>query len=219
MMSGRKSVILCSIFWILIFGFWIPPKAHARPLKGFYEGPYLTLSAGLMQFNWDVNQRTGMQEANNWQTMLHLGFGWNLSDWFAPELQMRFGTDSNWSRREYISGANLGFNFILLADPLLNFKKWRILPFIKPGFVFQPLFLPGDPSVSNTNLRMIGYGGSAGGGVRFLFHEYLYLGVEVEEDFVNHTNKFQVLSGNDTLIYPGGWKKQFEALTMVGVHF
>ena len=214
--TNRFLIILFLTFSFFIFNFKF---AHTRPLKGFYEGPYLTLSTGLMRFNWDVNQRTGMEEGSPWQTMLHLGFGWNLSDWFAPELQMRFGTDSNGSRREYISGANFGFNFILLTNPLLNFEKWRILPFIKPAFGFQTLFLPGDVSSPNTNLRMLGLGGSAGGGVRFLFHEYLYLGVEVEENFIHHKNKFQMLAGGETLIYPGGWKKQFEALTMVGVHF
>jgi len=211
--------LLISAFWILIFGFWILPKAYALPRKGFYEGPYLTLSAGLMQFDWDVNQRTQAQEASRYQTTLHLGFGWNLTDFFAPELNMLFATDQNNGRREYITGANFGFNFTLLANPLLNFEKWKILPFIKPSFATQVAILPGDPQSGIAHVASIGVGGGIGGGVRFLFHEYLYLGFEAQEEFILHRSVTQTIGGTDTLIYNGGWKKQFEGLMMVGVHF
>lgn len=151
--------------------------------------------------------------------MFHLGFGWNLRDWFAPELNIRFTTDKNRGRREYIAGANLGFVFTFLAKPFLNFASLRILPFIKPGFVFQALSLPGDITSSDNQLTNIGLGAAIGGGIRFLYNEYLYFGFEANEDFVLHPNNFQQLSGGNTLIYSDGLKKQLEILGMVGVHF
>lgn len=204
---------LCSILYAL-------PLHADPPDKGFYNGPYITFSGGAARINWDINQRINMQEGRSIQPFFHLGFGWNILDWFAPELNIRFGTDKNGGRREYFAGANLGFNFILLAKPLLNFESLRILPFLKPGFVFQGASLPGDTTANDNRLTMLGFGGGMGGGVRFLYNEYLYFGVEMEQDWILYEDKNQLLtSGATTLIYPGGWKRQMEGIVMVGVHF
>lgn len=204
-----------------LFSFFSSLPLYAdTPDKGFYQGPYLTLSAGAAQLTWDRNQRTGTQEGNSIQPLIHLGFGWNLLDWFAPELNMRFGTAKNGGRREYFAGANFGFNFIWVAKPLISFGSLKILPFLKPGFVFQGASLPGDPTAANTRFTTIGLGGGLGGGVRFIHNEYLYFGVELEQDWIFYEDTHQVLAvGGNTLIYKGGWKRQLEGLVMVGVHF
>lgn len=214
----HRFLKLILIFFASLFTLHASPSnAHAR--RGFYQGPFITLSAGLMQFDWDVNQRTQNEEANRWQTMLHLGFGWNLTDVVAPELNMRFGTDQNGGQREYIASGNLGLNITFLANPFLQFEKLKILPFIKPGFITQIALLPGDPLADDNFVTSIGVGSGIGGGFRFLFKEYFYFGLEVEQDWIWHPTKMQTVNGASTLIYQGGFKNQLEGLAMVGVHF
>lgn len=206
--------------WVLFFVFTLAGfSVQARPPEGFYEGPYLMLSGGLMQMDWDVNQNTGVEEGRPWEPMIHLGFGWNVTDTVAPELNLLFYTNSNGGRRQYIAGVHFGPAVTFLLDPFLNFPSLRILPFVKPGFVFQAVSLPGDPSANDNRTTAIGYGGGLAGGLRFLYNEYLYFGVEVEEDFIYHADKNQLLNGTSTLIYRGGFKRQFEGRAMVGVHF
>lgn len=196
------------------------PSAFAKlPRKGFYKGPYITLAGGAMQFDWDKNEQTGIEEGSPWEPTFILGFGWNTTDWFAPELAVRYTTDSNGGRREYIAGGNMGFVFTLLADPLLDFEKWRILPFIKPGFGLQIAIFPGAQNSTQNQLTSIGIGPSISGGVRFLYNKYLYFGLEVQEEFLHQQSASQQVSGVDTQIYKGGWVSQFESILMVGVHF
>lgn len=193
--------------------------SYARPPEGFYEGPYLMLAGGIMQFDWDVNQRTNVEEGRQWEPMLHLGFGWNVSDWFAPELNLRFYTDKNSGRREYIAGAHFGPAFTFIINPLLNFTSLRILPFVKPGFTFQAASLPGDPAANDNRVTSLGFGAGLAGGLRFIYNEYFYFGLELQEDIIYHPAKNQLINGISTLIYQSGFKYQFEGRAMVGVHF
>lgn len=206
-------------FLVLLAFLLLSAPALARPPQGFFEGPYLALAGGLLQIDWDVNRRTGTEEGRKWEPMIHLGFGWNVTDWFAPELDLRFNTDRNAGRREYFVGAHFGPAFTLLLDPLLNFKSLRILPFVKPAFAFQAASLPGDTAANDNRVTDLGMGFALSGGVRFLLSEYFFFGIEAQEDFIYHPDKSQMISGTSTLIYPGGLKRQFEGRVMVGVHF
>lgn len=116
-------------------------------------------------------------------------------------------------------GMGAGFTFSIPWKPLISFDSLRILPFFRPAFVFQVASLPGDTTATDNRVTSPGWGGSISGGLRFLFHEYLYFGFEIENDWIHHVEVFQNLSGMDTLIYRGGWKKQLEMQLMVGVHF
>ncbi|OGQ04958.1 MAG: hypothetical protein A3F82_09820 [Deltaproteobacteria bacterium RIFCSPLOWO2_12_FULL_44_12] len=194
--------------------------ALASPRKGFYEGPYLTLSGGVMQLDWDTNQRTNVEEGKSYEPLIALGFGWNIYDWFAPELSLRYTTDPNDGRREHIAGGNIGCVFTWLANPLLELGKWHILPFVKPGVAFQIAVLPGDSLSTDERITTKGVGPSIGGGIRFTFKDYLYLGFQVQEELLYHEGQSQTLNpGGPALIYQGGWKDQFEVFTMVGIHY
>ncbi|MDP2600173.1 MAG: hypothetical protein Q8P84_05495 [Deltaproteobacteria bacterium] len=219
--SVFRSPFFVSLFSVfLLSSLFCPQSAFAKlPRKGFYKGPYIMLAGGAMEFNWDKNETTGVEEGAPWELLLGLIFGWNLNDWIAPEILLRFTTDKNEGRREYIAGANLGFVFTLLADPLLDFEKWRVLPFIKPGFGLQAAVLPGAANSTQNRLTSFGVGPSVGGGVRFLFKKYLYFGVEVQEEFLRQTSLHQDVNGANTLIYKGGWVNQFETYLTAGVHF
>ncbi len=214
-MPFRYAIIL-GIFLALL----TTPAFAKLPRKGFMKGPYITLTGGVMQFDWDKNSRTGVEEGAPWEPMMGLGFGWNLNDWLAPELLIRYTTDDNQGRREYIAGANFGFVFSWLAKPLLDFEKWRVLPFIKPGFGLQVAVLPGDPSSADNKVTSIGFGPSVGGGIRFLYNKYLYFGLEAQEEILKQQNVIQTLNTGATLqIYKGGWVSQFETFATIGLHF
>ena len=177
------------------------------------------LAGGAMEFDWDKNETTGIEEGSPWGLMLGLVFGWNVYDWLAPEVLFRFSTDKNDGRREYMAGANLGFVFTWLADPLLDFENWRILPFIKPGVGLQAAVLPGAANSTQNRLTSFGIGPSIGGGVRFLFKKYFYFGLEVQEEFLHQRSVYQAVNGARTRIYQRGWVGQFETYLTAGVHF
>ena len=215
-MRTRQCFIL---FFLISFFLFAKTTRAERPGEGFYEGPYITIHGGIMQFDWDVNQRTLLKLGNDWIPVFHLGFGWNLNDWLAPEFQVRFISVSNGGGREHITGGDFGPALTLLWDPLLDFQSLRILPFIRPAVAFQIAFLPPDPLATDTHVLTVGVGGSISTGVRFLYNEYLYFGFEMKENFLHHDSVTEPIASIPTLIYGNGWKKQLEALTMIGVHF
>lgn len=218
MQAGMVPENLLRKVFVLFFLF--PALVHASPREGFYKGPYLTLLGGAMQLDWDINQRTQFEEARGVEPVAGLGFGWNIWDWFAPELLLRYTTTRNGGRREHIGGANVGACFTWVAPFLNKSDKWYILPFLKPGAGMQLAQLPGDPDANDNHVLIKGLGPSIGGGVRVLFNKYLYLGIEAHEELLFHESKRQQLTaGGTALIYNGGWKRQFEGLLMVGVHY
>lgn len=205
---------------IFLLTLLIAGPALATPREGFYKGPYLTLLGGAMQLDWDINQRTQLEEARGVEPVAVLGFGWNIWDWFAPELLLHYTTTSNGGRREHIGGANVGACFTWVAPFLNKSEKWYVLPFIRPGAGMQLAQLPGDPDANDDRVMIKGLGPSIGAGVRVLFNKYLYLGIEAHEEFLfNESKRQQLTAGGTALIYNGGWKRQFKGLLMVGVHY
>lgn len=212
---SRKIFFPVFGFWILIFD-----AANALPRKGFHEGPFLALAAGITQFDWDVNQRTGVQEGNSYEPAFGLLFGWNVRDGWAPELQLRYATESEAGRREHIAAVNTGIVFTLLLDALTDLGHWQILPFLRPGGVYQLATIPGDPLSSSPRLISQGGGPSIGGGIRVLFKKYLYVGLQAQEEFIWHNSHTQSLPGlGNVLVYKGGMDLQFQAFLTLGVHF
>lgn len=218
-MFFRSKLFLLVVYFLCLVPF-TPSTAQAKPRKGFYEGPYLGLTGGVMRFDWDVNQRTLTQEGAKTEPIIGILFGWNVFDWLAPDMTLRYTTSKNEKRREHIGGANVGLAFTLLATPLLNFQKWSILPFVKPGIAVQFAALPGDSLSDTDRVTSSGIGPSIGGGVRFLFNKYFYFGFEYHQQFLNQGKSIQNLTpGGSTLIYNGGWKTQHETFAFVGMHY
>src|SRR3989338_266728 len=92
--------------FIFIFCFCLSlvssPAFAKLPRKGFYTGPYVMLAGGAMEFDWDKNETTGIEEGSPWGLMLGLVFGWNVYDWLVPEALFRFSTDNNYGKPEYM---------------------------------------------------------------------------------------------------------------------
>lgn len=197
----------------------LPNFLEASPRKGFHTGPFLLFEAGALQFNWDVNQRTLVEEGKEIEPFFGINFGWNILDWMAPELKIRYSTSRNETRREHIGGVQIGFSFTPLLNSFLG-DQWQTLPFVKPGLALQFAGLPGDPNAPDKTIFTKGLGPSIGTGLRFLYHEYFYFGFEIGEEFIFHEAQGQLLSnGTSQEIYRGGWKPQFNALLTCGVHY
>ncbi len=201
----------------LIFVFvLLPLSAFAKPRPGFHEGPYLLASGGVLQYDWDQNQLVGIQQGNTFEPTVGFQFGWDLIDWFGLEVKTRYSTNSNQERREHIVTNNLGFTLTLLTAPLLDFKEWRFLPFVRPSLAIAIANLPADPAGNPNRVSTLAVGPSIAGGIHAMY-KYLYCGLELQEDFIPQPTKIQKSTGN--IIYRGGWKDQFGAMVVVGVHY
>lgn len=209
----RKVVILALFFLSL------PNFLQARPREGFHTGPFLLLEGGILNLDWDVNQRTKVEEGKKIEPVFALNSGWHVVDWLAPELKIRYTTSRNGTRREHIGGVQLGVSVTPLFEKLLG-TEWLLLPFARPALALQFAGLPGDPNAVDKAIFTKGVGPAFGFGLRVLYHEYLYFGLELEEEFLFHEAQAQLLNdGTSAEIYRGGWKLQFSTFATVGVHY
>lgn len=198
-------------------------SAWAKPHKGFHTGPYLALEIGLSHNAFDKNIRENRNIGTLIEPTIGFLFGWNALDWLSAELEARYITSEKDDRREHIGGANLNAKFFLITDALTDFKTLRILPFGKVGAAFHVAVLPGDMAASDSTVTSFAYGPSVGGGVMFLFAKYVYLGLNVQGDFLFFDDIRQDITVGGTttseLIYKGGLTPQFVATAILGVHF
>ena len=215
-----RFIICLSRFFLLLPGtLWAK-----RPNKGFHTGPYLLMNGGFMQYDWDVNQRTLVQEGDKIEPIIGFTFGWHLLDWLGTELQTRYSTSDNNNRREHVANINMGLSYTFLGwEKLLDLKRWRILPFVKGSFCLNASSLPGDIQANDERVSIFGIGPGVGGGIHIKY-KYLYFGMEAQEDFIHYPSKSQEIfiggtSAGTQEIYRGGVQKQFSVLGVFGVHY
>ncbi len=205
--------------WIL-FGLCIlsfGSSAYAKAPVGFHEGPYFLINTGVRNFTADNNARTGAQVGRNFEPVVGFNFGWNLTDYFAPELQARYSTSKSNGSREQLVNVNVNAIYFLVIDQLTSSSVY-ILPFLQGGPVVQAGVIPGDPSVGGT-ITVVAGGFGVGGGVRVMFLTYGYVGILGQVDFIDFPGKSQNIGGVDTTILKGGWDPQIGATFEAGVHF
>ncbi len=199
----------------LVFGFWIlilPSSAFAKPPQGFHEGPYILINGGLFNYTADNNIHTGEKVGRDFEPTVGFNFGWNLTDWIAPELEVRYSTNKNNGNREHVVDVNLNAVYSFIIDE-------HFIPFIQGGPMAQFAAIPGDPG---SNDRVIGYWGpgvSLGAGLMVMFLQYGYVGILGQYDFLHLPAKNQSIGGITTQITAGGWDPQFGASIQTGVHF
>jgi len=201
---------------LIVFSLLLARTSFAKPLSGFHEGPYLLFSGGVLQYDWDQNQLTGLQEGGKWEPAVGFQFGWHTLDWFGLEVQTRYGTNATNNRREHIVTTNVGFSLTLLTDSLLDFEYWRILPFVRPSLAIAVAQLPADPAGNPAHVDPMGFGPGLSTGVHVMY-KYLYFGLELQEDLISQPTQRQ--PGTNAIIFNGGWKDQFGLMTVVGVHY
>jgi hypothetical protein len=193
--------------------------ALASPTKGFHEGPYILLNGGFFYYTADNNVRTGTKTNNDFEPTVGFNFGWNLKDYFAPELQARYSTSSNGNAREHVVDVNFNAVLTLVIDQLTSSKKIKLLPFLQAGPMLQFASLPADPASSNKTISVWAPGFSVGGGLRVLFLRYGYAGILGMCDFVSMPEKQQNFGGTDQVVIKGEWNAQPAFMGLLGVHF
>lgn len=199
-------------------------NATARPLKGFYEGPYLALSAGAIQAENDKDDQAQTNVGRAIEPAGGLIFGWNVWDVFALELKGEYATNDNGGRREHLLNIALQPKYTFLIDRLVDFPTLRILPFLSMGGASRFAVLPGNILSSDQKVTSVGIGPTAGGGIAFLWKKYFFFGVDVREDFLFYDDVRQTLDlaappATDQIIYRGGFHPSFAAIVFVGVHY
>jgi len=214
----------CLIIFCVIIALVFASSAEAKPRRGFHTGPYLAIEVGAGQNDFDTNQRTGEKVGADFEPIIGFLFGWNIYDWFSTELSGRYATSKVADKREQIGSASINAKFFLITDALTDFPTLRILPFAKVGAAFKVVALPGDTGAMKDDvLTSFAYGPSVGGGVMFLWKKYVYLGINVQGDFLIFEDKYQDInnggSATSTLIYKGGFIPQFITTAILGVHF
>lgn len=196
-----------------------PLNLDARPQRGFHSGPYLALEFGAMQSDFDHDEAANLSVGNDFEPSFGCIFGWNIWDFFSAEFQGRYATNLNKGRREHIASANLYGRYTWITDALTDFKSLRILPFLKGGLSVHIAALPGTPSVGGIKAGF-GIGPSVGGGIAFLWHKYVYFGIDLQEDLPFFNDIDQTVGGvPNTLVYKGGLHPSFSAAAIIGVHY
>jgi len=193
--------------------------ALAKPPKGFHEGPYFQFSGGVFQYTGDDNTRTSTRTANDWEPLIGFNFGWNVTDYFAPELQVKYSTNANSGNREHVMNVNINGVLTFITDYLTQMKNFKVLPYVQAGPMAQFAAIPGDPLASDSSIFLWAPGVSIGGGVRFMVSRYGYFGVMAQSDFVCLPEKSQNVAGTNEVIIGGGWSAQPAFLGLAGVHF
>lgn len=209
---------ICTLLFLL-FLLFSSNIAIARTPTGFHEGPYFMLMGGVLNYTADDNARTGASVGRDYEPCFGFNFGWNLKDYIAPELEVRYATNKNSGNREHVVNVNLNAVYTLLIDPLTRSKNVKVLPFIQAGPMVQFAAIPGDPLSSDKTIPSWGPGLSIGTGLKILFLKYGYAGLMMQTDFLSLPTKKQNILGVDTVIVKGGWDVQLDFLAMFGAHF
>ena len=197
-----------------------PLSAHARPIKGFNTGPYLALTAGINQAEFDRDQVTGASVGRDFEPAFGFIFGWNIYDWFSTELQGLYSTSDNSGKRLHYASAVVTTKYFLILDALTDFPTFRVLPFAKAGAGFRASILPETPAAGTGKATSFGIGPTIGGGVAFIWKKYFYFGIDLQEDlFLFRDIRRTVAGAPDTLVYKGGFHPSFSALGFLGVHY
>lgn len=187
------------------------PALAAQP-SGFHEGPYFLLSGGILNFSADNNVRTGARVGSDFEPAVGFHFGWNITDNFAPELQVRYSTNEESNAREHVVNVNLNgvYSFIINS---------YFIPFVQAGGAALISAVPGDTASSDNLMSMWGGGIGFGAGIKTLFKKYGYAGILVQTDILQLKTNYQDIGATYQQITKGGWEALFGASALVGVHF
>jgi len=191
----------------------------ARPQKDFLRGPYFMVGGGIMGYSADKNIRLNKKVGRDYEPDVGFVFGWNIVDYIAPELQVRYATNKNSGNREHLVTANINCVVTPIIDGMTDWENVKILPFVQGGPALHMAAVPGDPASSDKTIPLWAPGFGVGGGLRFLFGEYVFAALLAQVDFVDMPAKYQDIGGKSTKILAGGWDTEPSFNGMIGVHF
>lgn len=210
----KNLSFLTFAFCLLTFNF-----AFAKPPKGFHEGPYILFGGGVLNFSIDKNVRTNTNVGQDYEPAFSFAFGWNVTDWIAPEMQVRYATNKSNGNREHIANINFNAVFSLIIDALADAKYVQFIPFVQGGPLVQIASVPKDPESSDGAMRIWAPGFGVGTGLKLLFLRYGYVSLVAQCDFVSVDSQYQDIGGVRTKVLQGDLDTQPGFNGMIGFHF
>lgn len=217
----------CKIFLLvpLIFCFLLfASTAFAKPVEGFFEGPYITLQAMLSQVDYDTDQISGEKLGRDFEPSFGLNFGWNITDDLSVDFTARYTTNTKRDGKdEHILSPDIAAKY---APFHINIKDDTsfFIPYIRGGMGFCIAILPGNALSSDKKRTSLGFGPTFGAGFDLLIAKYIFIGANARYDIYNFDNIYQDLDlaapqQFGQLVYKGGWKGAFSAGISLGVHY
>lgn len=211
---------LTTAFCFLFFA----TTTQAFDVNNNHTGSYLYIMGGIQDVSNDTNVRvTPNQEfGNDIEPSMGLTYGYNITNWIAPELQFSYvtatGSTPGGSAREHALTIRLNGKYSFLTNSSFNAnRKIKIYPYAKAGGLAHAVYV--NAPVTDDKVGAWGYGFDLGGGVEFNW-KALYLGLDISNDFVFLKEYTRNITGvGETVILNGGFDYQIGAVAAVGVHF
>lgn len=196
--------------------------------KGWHKGPYLLLMGGMMQAGNDTNVDTNRRFDGKFAPAVGLTFGWDITDWIGPMLNLKYGFDTDdvgngtadypiESAREHIINIELVAKGTLLTNWKNISETFKFLPYFKLGGAAHGLYV--NAPTGNNKIGSWGAGIALGGGVDFLFKKHFSFGIDITEDLLWLQSVKKTVSGSEKEILKGGFTPQFSLMGTVGYHF
>jgi hypothetical protein len=215
----KISNFVLILFAVCLLSLVLSGSAYAKPPKGFHEGPYVLFGGGLLNFAIDDNVRTNTKVGRDYEPAASFAFGWNVTDWIAPELQVRYATNKAGGEREHIADINLNAVASLIVSALADAKHVQFIPFVQAGPLVQAAIIPKDPGTTDASMRIWSPGFGFGGGMKFIFLRYTYVSLVAQCDIVSVDSQYQEIGGVRTRVLQGGLDTQPGFNGMIGFHF
>lgn len=197
--------------------FFISTSAFAKPVEGTFTGPYLRLSAGILQFDHDKDQISQVSHGEDFEAAFGFQFGWNILDELAVELNCRYATNLTTGHTEHIVDPALNAKYIPFQFEIAKDKY--LLPFATAGIDFRFAVLPSNPTANASGVNEFGYGPTVGLGVDFLFFKYFFFGLFAKYDLLFYNEATQNINNVSRVVYNGGFQPSFGAGLNLGVHY
>lgn len=214
----KIRILIISSLFIFLFSVSF---VHAFDVNNNHTGSYIYAMGGIQRVSQDTNARTGLTFGNGIEAGMGLTYGYNITDWIAPELQFSYvtatGTTPSGSAREHVLTVRLNAKYSFLTGAGFNQDRTvKIYPYVKAGGLVHGLYV----NAPNANDKIGAWGGGFGvGGGLEVNIKALYLGLDVSNDFVFLRDQFKTIAGTRTQILNGGFSYQYAVMGAVGVHF
>lgn len=217
---ASRSQLLYLVALITCAVLYSTSPAHARPAKGFHEGPYLQLNLGARSAKFDTDQVTSIKQGQEIEPAYGFTFGWNITDPFAFELRGLYSTSGAGISQQHLINMNIDVKWNFIIDPLVDFKSLRLIPFVNAGNVLEINILPGTTGSNSARVVQLGTGLDMGGGISALFfHDSVYLTLRGGPAYVYREKMKQTVNSVSRTVYSGGWSWDWTALAGLGAHF
>ncbi len=186
-----------------------------------HTGSYLYAMGGFSTVTHDTNARTNLKFGGAIIPSFGLTYGYNITDWIAPEIQFSYATGTgntpSGRSREHVLNVRINAKYSFLTNQAMNQSgNWRYYPYVKAGGVVHGLFV----NAQNDNDKIGAYGGGVGlGGGLEINYKALYLGLDISNDLLFLQGQTKTIGGVQTTILDGGFAYMFTFAGAIGVHF